>query len=175
MSITVRGGEQPDLHLPPATGEPGRHRMARRRARSYRAVFAIREFRALWWAQVVSYLGDQIAQVAIAVLVYTKTGSPELTALAYALTYLPPILGGPLLAGLMDPFPRRQVMITLDLVRGGLVELMALPSVPLTGTTATVRAPSTRATRVLNTCRGSAPRAATAASPYPRSPGCSGS
>lgn len=136
MSITVRGGEQPFLDLPPATGEPGRHRMARRRARSYRAVFAIREFRALWWAQVVSYLGDQIAQVAIAVLVYTKTGSPELTALAYALTYLPPILGGPLLSGLMDPFPRRQVMITLDLVRGGLVELMALPSVPLTGTCA---------------------------------------
>src|SRR5882757_3954772 len=80
------------------------------------------------------YLGDQVAQVAIAVLVYTKTGSPELTALAYALTYLPPILAGPFLAGLLDPFPRRQVMIALDLVRGGLVELMALPSVPLTGT-----------------------------------------
>ena len=136
MSITMRGGEQPFLDLPPATGEPGRHRTARRRAASYRAVFAIREFRALWWAQVVSYLGDQIAQVAIAVLVYTKTGSPELTALAYALTYLPPILAAPLLAGLMDPFPRRQVMITLDLVRGGLVELMALPSVPLAGTCA---------------------------------------
>jgi MFS family permease len=136
MSITMRGAEQPFLDLPPVTGEPGRHRTARRRAASYRAVFAIREFRALWWAQVVSYLGDQIAQVAIAVLVYTKTGSPELTALAYALTYLPPILGGPLLAGLMDLFPRRQVMITLDLVRGGLVELMALPSVPLAGTCA---------------------------------------
>jgi len=36
----------------------------------------------------------------------------------------------------MDQFPRRQVMITLDLVRGGLVELMALPSVPLAGTCA---------------------------------------
>jgi MFS family permease len=134
MSITMRGGEQPFLDLPPAAPERGRHRTARRRAASYRAVFAIREFRALWWAQVVSYLGDQVAQVAIAILVYTKTGSPELTALAYALTYLPPILAGPLLAGLLDPFPRRQVMITLDLVRGGLVELMALPSVPLAGT-----------------------------------------
>jgi MFS family permease len=83
---------------------------------------------------VVSYLGDQIVQVAIAVLVYARTGSPLLTALAYALTYLPPILGGPLLAALTDAFPRRQVMITLDLVRGGLVELMALPSMPLAGT-----------------------------------------
>src|SRR6266496_743097 len=136
MSITMRGAEQPFLDLPPASGEPGRHRTVRRRATSYRAVFAIREFRTLWWAQVVSYLGDQIAQVAIAVLVYTKTGSPWLTALAYALTYLPPILGGPLLVGLADTFPRRQVMITLDLARGGLVELMALPSMPLAGTCA---------------------------------------
>jgi MFS family permease len=136
MSITMRGGEQPFLDLPPAAAEPGRHRTARRRAASYRAVFAVREFRALWSAQVVSYLGDQIAQVAIAVLVYTKTGSAELTALAYAVTYLPPILGGPLLASLMEAFPRRHVMITLDLVRGGLVELMALPSVPLAGTCA---------------------------------------
>jgi MFS family permease len=136
MSITMRGGEQPFLDLPPASGEPGRHRTARRRAAGYRAVFAVREFRTLWWAQVISYLGDQIAQVTIALLVYARTGSPWLTALAYALTYLPPILGGPLLAGLADTFPRRQVMITLDLVRGGLAELMALPSVPLAGTCA---------------------------------------
>jgi MFS family permease len=136
MSITMRGGEQPFLDLPPTIGEPGRHRTARRRAAGYRAVFAVREFRTLWWAQAMSYLGDQVAQVAIAVLVYAKTGSAWLTALAYTLTYLPPIVGGPLLAGLADMFPRRHVMITLDLVRGGLVELMALPSVPLAGTCA---------------------------------------
>src|SRR5215470_18903300 len=100
MSLAMRGGEQPFLDLPPVTSEPGRHRTARRRAASYRAVFAVREFRILWWAQVLSYLGDQIAQVAIAVLVYTKTGSPWLTALAYALTYLPPIAGGILVATL---------------------------------------------------------------------------
>jgi MFS family permease len=136
MSLTMRGGEQPFLDLPPVSGEPGRHRTARRRAASYRAVFAVREFRILWWAQVTSHLGDQIAQVAIAVLVYAKTGSPWLTAVAYALTYLPPIAGGPLLTGLADAFPRRHVMITLDLVRSGLVELMALPWMPLSGTCA---------------------------------------
>ena len=77
--------------------------------------------------------GDQVAQVAIAVLVYTKTGSAFLTALAYALTYMPPIVGGPLLSGLADLFPRRRVMITLDLVRGGLVAVMALPQMPFAG------------------------------------------
>jgi hypothetical protein len=47
--------------------------------------------------------------VAIAILVCGRTHSPFLTALAYALTYLPPIAGGPLLSGLADLFPRRRV------------------------------------------------------------------
>jgi MFS family permease len=82
---------------------------------------------------VLSYAGDQFAQVAIAVLVYHRTGSALLTALAYALTYLPPIAGGPLLAGLADLFPRRRVMIACDVIRAGLVSLMAIPSMPFAG------------------------------------------
>ena len=99
---------------------PGRHRRAPEARSSYREVFAIGEFRALWSAQVLSFAGDQFAQVAIAILVYGRTHSPFLTALAYALTYLPPIAGGPLLSGLADLFPRRRVMIVCDLFRAGL-------------------------------------------------------
>ncbi|HJZ24729.1 MAG TPA: hypothetical protein VJ370_00490, partial [Streptosporangiaceae bacterium] len=62
----------------------GRHRRARKQHSSYREVFAIGEFRALWSAQVLSFAGDQFAQVAIAILVYGRTHSPFLTALAYA-------------------------------------------------------------------------------------------
>jgi MFS family permease len=112
---------------------PGRHRRAPEKQATYREVFAIREYRGLWFAQVLSYAGDQFAQVAIAVLVYHRTGSALLTALAYALTYLPPIAGGPLLAGLADLFPRRRVMIVCDLVRAGLVALMAIPAMPFAG------------------------------------------
>jgi MFS family permease len=97
---------------------------------SYRDIFAIGEFRALWSAQVLSYAGDQFAQVAIAILVYGRTHSAFLTALAYALTYLPPIAGGPLLSGLADLFPRRRVMIVCDLFRVGTVGLMAVPGIP---------------------------------------------
>ena len=71
----------------------GRHRRAPEERSSYREVFAVGEFRALWSAQVLSYTGDQFAQVAIAILVYGRTHSAFLTALAYALTYLPPIAG----------------------------------------------------------------------------------
>lgn len=100
------------------------------RQATYGQVFAIGEFRALWLAQILSLLGDQLAQVALAYLVYQRTGSPLLTALTYALTYVPPIVGGPFLAGLADVFPRRRVMIATDVVRAALVALMAIPGTP---------------------------------------------
>src|SRR5579859_2973 len=43
------------------------------RIRGLPAILAVREFRTLWWAHVISCLGDQIAQVAIALL---GTGFP---------------------------------------------------------------------------------------------------
>ena len=128
----VPGRTLPGKGCPSAeTTRAGRHRTDGVRRATYGDLFAIREFRALWSAQTPSSVGDQIAQVAIAVLVYTKTGSPALTALAYALTYLPLVIGGPLLSGLADLLPHRQAMITLDLLRAGLVTIMAMPAVPL--------------------------------------------
>jgi MFS family permease len=124
---------QPAPETPDAAAledQQGRHRRPAERQASYREVFAIGEFRALWSAQVLSYAGDQFAQVAIAILVYGRTGSAFLTALAYALTYLPPIIGGPLLSGLADLFPRRRIMIGCDLIRAALVAGMAAPKVP---------------------------------------------
>ena len=79
---------------------------------------------------MLSYAGDQFAQVAIAILVYHRTGSAFLTALTYALTYLPPIAGGPLLSGLADLFPRRRVMLACDVLRAATVGLMAIPGMP---------------------------------------------
>ncbi|MEU5876404.1 MFS transporter [Spirillospora sp. NPDC047279] len=108
----------------------GRHRRPPEEQATYREVFAVGEFRALWLAQALSYVGDQLAQVALAVLVYQATDSALLTALTYALTYIPPIVGGPVLSGLADLFPRRTVMVVCDLVRMGLVALMALKAMP---------------------------------------------
>ncbi|MET7463220.1 MFS transporter [Nonomuraea sp. NPDC005501] len=109
---------------------PGRHRRAEEHQATYGEVIAIGEFRALWYGQGLSLLGDQLAQVALAVLVYDRTGSPLATAAVYALTYLPSIAGGPLLAGLADRFARRGVMVACDLLRAALVAVMALPGMP---------------------------------------------
>ncbi|WP_153036841.1 MFS transporter [Amycolatopsis sp. YIM 10] len=89
------------------------------------------EFRALWAAEAISVLGDQLARVALSVLVYERTASAVLTALTYALTFVPTVLGGVLLSGFADRFPRRAVMIVSDVLRALLAAAMAIPGVPL--------------------------------------------
>jgi MFS family permease len=101
-----------------------------RRAR-FRDVFASGEWRAIWLAYLLSVSGDQLAKVALTVLVYQRTGSPLWTALTYALTYLPWMFGGIWLSGLADRYPRRTVMISCDVIRMVLVGVMALPWTPL--------------------------------------------
>jgi len=98
---------------------------------TYRSLFSERQFTALFIAQAISLTGDQLARVAIATLVFTETGSAFLTALIYAVTYLPWLVGGPLLGGLADRLPRRAVMVTCQLTSAVLVALMAVPGMPL--------------------------------------------
>ena len=95
------------------------------------AVLAVAEFRAMWLAELLSICGDQLARVALAVLVYQRTSSAALTGLTYALTYVPSLLGGILLAGAGDRWPRRDVMVAADVARAALVGVIAVPGVPL--------------------------------------------
>ncbi|NED15765.1 MFS transporter [Streptomyces sp. SID9124] len=94
-------------------------------------LFHLGEFRTLWAAYAQSILGDQLARVALSLLVFERTDSPGWTAATYALTTLPALFSGVLLSGLADRFPRRRVMVSCDLTRMALVGLMALPGMPL--------------------------------------------
>lgn len=76
-----------------------------------------RDFRFLYEAQVLSELGDWAARVALAVLVYDKTGSSTLTAATVAMSMLPWLGLGQALATLADKYPRRTVMVLADVVR----------------------------------------------------------
>jgi MFS family permease len=98
---------------------------------TFRDVFAVREFRALWLSVILSAAGDRLALVALAVLVYDRTRSPLLAAVAYATGYLPWVIGGLFLADLADRRPRRTVMVTCDAVRAVLVAAMTVPGVPV--------------------------------------------
>lgn len=98
---------------------------------TFRDAFAIGEFRALWLAYLASVAGDQLALVAVTVLVYDRTRSPLLTALAYSAGFLPWAVGGITLSRLADRYPRRTVMVACDMARVAIVALMAVPKVPL--------------------------------------------
>jgi predicted MFS family arabinose efflux permease len=98
---------------------------------SFRAVFAVDEFRPLFGTFTLSTVGDELARVALTVLVYQRTESPLLAAFTFALSFLPWAVGGPVLATLADRFPRHRVLITSDVLRAGLVALMAIPGTPL--------------------------------------------
>jgi len=92
--------------------------------------FRFAEFRILFAAQLGSLIGNQLARVALAVLVFDRTDSAALTGLVYALTYLPHLIGGGM-ASVADHYPRRQVMVLTDIARAGLVSLMVIPGLPL--------------------------------------------
>lgn len=85
----------------------------------------------MWAAEALSQAGDQLARVALSVLVYERTNSAGLTGLTYGLTYLPTLIGGTVFARLADRFPRRAVMIICDVLRALLTGLMAIPGMPL--------------------------------------------
>ena len=101
------------------------------RPATYREVFALREYRALFAADVTSLLGDQVAAVALAVLLYQRSGSALIASLGYATAYLPWAIGGPLLSALADRLPPRRVVVGCDLARAVLIGLAAIPGMPL--------------------------------------------
>lgn len=103
------------------------------RAPGFADVLRTRVFAVLYGAETLSIVGDQLARVALSVLVYRQTGSAAATAITYAATFLPAIIGGAVLAGVGDRFPRRAVMVGCDLLRAALFAGMAVPAVPLAG------------------------------------------
>src|SRR3954468_8548741 len=92
-----------------------------------------RPFLVLYAAELQSIIGNQLARVALSVLVFQRTGSATATALTYAATFLPAIFGGVFLASLGARLPRRAVTIACDPVRAGLFAGMAVPDLPIAG------------------------------------------
>ncbi|MEU8523662.1 MFS transporter [Streptomyces sp. NPDC048577] len=113
------------------SGAPPEAPAGRDGGRGYRAVFAVREFRTVFAAHLLSLLGVVISEIALTVLVYDLTRSPLLSSLTFALGFLPYLLGGTLLAGVADRHPPRRVLVFCDLVCAGCVALMAAPTTPV--------------------------------------------
>lgn len=97
----------------------------------YRDVLGVREFLAIFAANIVSTLGTVVAAVALTVLVYQQTRSAALAASVMALSFLPYLIGGVLLGAAADRLPARRALVACDLASAGLVGCMVIPGMPL--------------------------------------------
>jgi len=94
-------------------------------------VLGHREFQGVLVSAGLSVLGDQVTRIAVALLVYSRTGSALASSATYACSYLSWLVGGPVLSVLADRHRRRRLMVVCDLLRMVLVGLLVLPGVPL--------------------------------------------
>ncbi|QRY61327.1 MFS transporter [Gordonia sp. PDNC005] len=93
------------------------------------ALFAIRDYRRLFGAQVIALFGTGLATVALGLLAYDLAGSDAAAVLATALTIkmVLYVVIAPIAAAYVDRLPRRAFLVTLDVIRMAVV--VALPFV----------------------------------------------
>ncbi|MEV4710518.1 MFS transporter [Micromonospora sp. NPDC049374] len=99
-------------------------RVADRQA-TFRDVFAVAEFRVIFASYGIFIIGETVKMLALSVLVYERTGSGLLAALAYVTGFLPHALGGLFLLALADRWPARALIVGYDLVRLAMVAVLA--------------------------------------------------
>jgi dTMP kinase len=85
-------------------------------------------FRSLLIGQGVSALGDWMGTIALMVLVSQQTGSSTAVGGILVLRLIPAAVAGPLAARLAQRWDRRRTMLTMDLVRAGIVVVVPLVS-----------------------------------------------
>lgn len=78
------------------------------------------DYRKLFFAQVVSLLGDWFEYIAVQTLVFQLTNSGLAAGLAIIASNLPAFFLIPIAGSFADRFDRRKIMIVTDVVRGGL-------------------------------------------------------
>ncbi|MGA8116812.1 MAG: MFS transporter [Actinocatenispora sp.] len=101
------------------------------RPATYREIFGVREYRAIFAAGGLSSVGDYLGKVALAALMYQLTHSVLASAASLAITFLPWLTGAPFLVALAERYPYRRVMLGCDIARMALVALAAIPGIPI--------------------------------------------
>ncbi|MEV4531280.1 MFS transporter [Streptosporangium sp. NPDC049304] len=105
---------------------------------TYRELFAVGQFRTLFAAQAASVMGKIMESLALSTLVYARTGSPFLAAIAYLAGFLPQAVGALTLGGLADGLPPRALLVSWDLARAAAVAMLAIGVLPVWGMLALV-------------------------------------
>ena len=89
------------------------------------------DFARLWWAQVISLLGDWFNFIVLAALVADYSdGSGQAISVYLLARFLPPLFVSPFAGVLVDRFDRKRLLIISDLLRAGIVPLFLLANSP---------------------------------------------
>src|SRR5947209_13087295 len=89
-----------------------------------------RNFRRLWFAQIISEIGDWFYSLAVYSLILDLTGSAQLVGVAVVVQVLPQTLAAPTAGVVNDRMSRKRVMILADLARVAVVLGMLLVRSP---------------------------------------------
>jgi DHA3 family macrolide efflux protein-like MFS transporter len=96
-----------------------------------------RDFALLLAGQALTQIGDSLVKVALVWFVYTLTGSALKMTVIGLLQTIPPFLLGPILGVYLDRWPKKPVMVIVDVLRAAMIVtipiLHALGLLPLNG------------------------------------------
>jgi predicted MFS family arabinose efflux permease len=99
--------------------------------RTYRELFALPEFRPLFWTSSVQVAAQTISGLALATLIYDRTRSPLLSALAMFGPSLTQLIGASTLLAAADRLPARALISGLSLAFGVSTAALAVPGLPI--------------------------------------------
>jgi predicted MFS family arabinose efflux permease len=99
--------------------------------RTYRELFAVPEFRPLFWTSSVQVAAQTISGLALATLIYDRTHSPLLSALALFGPSLTQLIGASTLLAAADRLPARALTSGLSLAFGVSTAALAVPGLPI--------------------------------------------
>jgi predicted MFS family arabinose efflux permease len=99
--------------------------------RTYRELFAVPEFRPLFWTSSVQVAAQTISGLALATLIFDRTRSPLLSALAMFGPSLTQLIGASTLLALADRLPARALTSGLSLAFAAGTAALAVPGLPI--------------------------------------------
>ncbi|WP_405141045.1 MFS transporter [Sphaerisporangium sp. NBC_01403] len=117
-----------------STSEQGRRAAEEQdegRAASFGEILRVAEFRVLFGSFALYVLGDGVKNLAFSVLVYARTQSPGLSALAYMIGFLPQVIGATFLLSITDRVRPRPLMVIGEIVRIGVCVALAVGGIPI--------------------------------------------
>ncbi|MEV6841982.1 MFS transporter [Actinoplanes sp. NPDC051411] len=98
---------------------------------TYRQVLATPAFAGLFVARTAAIVANSLQIFALSVLVYSSTGSPLLSALAFGAGFLPQVFGGVLLGSLADRRGPRELIVAGYLLETALSVLLGAARIPV--------------------------------------------